>query len=102
MISRDEDSGLHWVEGSTANAGSRLTTMLQALSAAYDIVVLHLGAYTTASPGALMACQAAAVTAPMLDAIEARKVMDGLRQAGIAHTEFVASSGAGTQRNRAA
>ena len=102
VISRDEDSGLHWVEGSTANAGSRLTTMLQALSAAYDIVVLHLGAYTTASPGALMACQAAAVTAPMLDAIEARKVMDGLRQAGIAHTEFVASSGAGTQRNRAA
>ena len=102
VISREEESGLHWVEGSTANAGPRLSTMLQALSAAYDVVVLHLGAYTTAAPGALMACQAAAVTAPMLDAIEARKVMDGLRQAGIGHTEFVASSGAGIQRSRAA
>jgi uncharacterized protein involved in exopolysaccharide biosynthesis len=102
VISREEQSGLHWVEGSTANAGPRLNTMLQALSAAYDVVVLHLGAYATAAPGALMACQAAAVTAPMLDAIEARKVMDGLRLAGISQTEFVASSGAGNQRNWAA
>jgi uncharacterized protein involved in exopolysaccharide biosynthesis len=102
VISREGDSGLHWIAGSTAGAGPRLATMLQALSAAYDVVVLHLGAYTSAAPGALMACEAAAVTAPMLDAIEARSVMDGLRQAGITHTEFVASSGSGAQRNRAA
>ncbi|MDP4823453.1 MAG: hypothetical protein NWR47_05840, partial [Aestuariivirgaceae bacterium] len=76
VISREDESGLHWVEGSTANAGPRLSSMLQALSAAYDVVVLHLGAYTLAAPGALMACQAVAVTAPMMDAIEARKVMD--------------------------
>lgn len=102
VISREEQSGLHWVEGSTASAGPRLATMMQALSAAYDVVVLHLGDYTQCPPRALMACEAVAVTAPMMDAMEARQVMDGLRQAGVAHTEFVASSGSGGQRNRAA
>ena len=98
IIARDPDTGLHWIAGAKGGAGARMEGVLQALSAAYDLVVVHAGAYRRAEPRALLACNAAAITAPMLQALEAREVMQGLRQAGIAHTEFAASSGAGAGR----
>ena len=100
VIARDSESGLHWIAGTKGGAGARIEGILQALSAGYDMLIVHTGAYKMAESRALMGCQAIAIAAPMIQALAAREVMEGLHQAGIAHTEFAASSGTGNNSQR--